>query len=309
MQNYIIPSLETHLFFARIMKEHALFLKAGFPGCHDNWLQRADWFIRQFEDLLLRTLRLADNNIGPRILNSCELITDFTIPAEQMFERLIGIHINDSISPLTKQLTTGTIRCNDRGLFNAVHQLNRDALPLIRDIIDFKESVLKDVRNQNLFTMNYPLLIEHIVREARLYHSTVEELLLARQLSPQNRFRMENFWNQIMMEHSLFIRGLLDPCEEELISTAHNFAKDYRELLQQAKQQDCRTTNQVRSGSLEKTKEYREFKTTGTSGILGGSISSVILPLLADHVLREANHYIRILEDAETPVRCICNRA
>ncbi len=29
-QNYIIDSLEQHLFFARIMKEHALFLKVGF---------------------------------------------------------------------------------------------------------------------------------------------------------------------------------------------------------------------------------------------------------------------------------------
>lgn len=32
VQNYITLSLETHLFFARIMKEHALFLEAGFPG-------------------------------------------------------------------------------------------------------------------------------------------------------------------------------------------------------------------------------------------------------------------------------------
>lgn len=30
-ENYITLSLETHLFFARIIKEHALFLAAGFP--------------------------------------------------------------------------------------------------------------------------------------------------------------------------------------------------------------------------------------------------------------------------------------
>lgn len=29
-QDYIIDSLEQHLFFARIMKEHAFFLKVGF---------------------------------------------------------------------------------------------------------------------------------------------------------------------------------------------------------------------------------------------------------------------------------------
>ncbi len=37
--------------------------------------------------------------------------------------------------------------------------------------------------------------------------------------------KVELFWDQIMMEHSLFIRGLLDPSEKELISTANQFAK------------------------------------------------------------------------------------
>lgn len=48
--------------------------------------------------------------------------------------------------------------------------------------------------------------------------------------------------------------------------------------------------------SLEETRKLQEFKTAGTKGILECQISSIILPLLADHVLREANHYIRILE-------------
>ncbi|MGI6094128.1 MAG: DUF2935 domain-containing protein [Lachnospiraceae bacterium] len=37
-------------------------------------------------------------------------------------------------------------------------------------------------------------------------------------------------------------------------------------------------------------------KTAGTQGITGCNVRSVILPLLADHVLREANHYLWLLE-------------
>ena len=101
-----------------------------------------------------------------------------------------------------------------------------------------------------------------------------------------------------MMEHALFIRGLLDPSEEELIKTAHCFAKDYRELLGRARGQDCRASNLSRE-TLAKTLEYRDFKAAGTKGILNCEIASIIMPLLADHVLREANHYIRLLESAE----------
>ncbi len=49
--------------------------------------------------------------------------------------------------------------------------------------------------------------------------------------------------------------------------------------------------------SLETTKRYRDFKEAGTEGITGCEIRSIILPLLADHVLREANHYLRLLRE------------
>ena len=98
------------------------------------------------------------------------------------------------------------------------------------------------------------------------------------------------------MEHALFIRGLLDPSEADLIETADEFAMDYKKLLQMAQEQDCRAMDELTRKSLEKTLEYREFKTAGAEGILNCTIASIILPLLADHVLREANHYIRLLE-------------
>lgn len=48
--------------------------------------------------------------------------------------------------------------------------------------------------------------------------------------------------------------------------------------------------------TAEETEKYQKFKTAGTIGINDCKIKSVILPLLADHVLREANHYLRILK-------------
>ena len=51
MENYVALSLETHLFFARIMKEHALFLEAGFPCQNRNWIRKADRLREQFEHL------------------------------------------------------------------------------------------------------------------------------------------------------------------------------------------------------------------------------------------------------------------
>ena len=41
-QRYVILSLELHLFFSRIMKEHALFLEAGFMPKDSKLASEAD---------------------------------------------------------------------------------------------------------------------------------------------------------------------------------------------------------------------------------------------------------------------------
>lgn len=292
MRNFIILSIETHLFFARIMREHALFLAAGFPCKEKERIRQADFFREQFEKLLCDVTELAGGRIRPCVLNSGEIVTQFTIPAEQKTSLLTGIPIDSDISKKQLSLPSHAGSMERRELVAAVFSMNERALELLNGLIEFKECVLKDVRCCSLFTANYPLLIEHILREAKLYCSLVEALMQGRDISPRRLCETERFWNQIMMEHALFIRGLLDPSEEQLIHTADDFAGDYKKLLQMARQKDCRA---IRQASLTKTIEYRDFKATGTEGILSCNISSIILPLLADHVLREANHYLRLM--------------
>lgn len=295
MENYVTLSLETHLFFARIMKEHALFLAAGFPCADAAWIQRADWFREQFENLLRDTVEISNNRISRMVLNSGELVTEFTISAEECTEKLSGVPIDSRITMQQQNLRPMFQMRECRELTEDTRKINQRALRLLDGLIDFKENILEEVSRGKLFTLNYPLLIQHILREAKLYRATVIEILEERELSYKNLKKTEEFWNQIMMEHALFIRGLLDPSETELVKTAHHFAKDYQELLERARRQDCRAMG-LTEETLAKTLEYRDFKAAGTEGILECKIASIILPLLADHVLREANHYIRLLE-------------
>ncbi|MDH8276232.1 DUF2935 domain-containing protein, partial [Klebsiella pneumoniae] len=62
------------------------------------------------------------------------------------------------------------------------------------------------------------------MREAKLYRDAVRELLRGPRVREEKLYGQEMFWNRIMMEHALFIRGLLDPTETKLIQTADGFA-------------------------------------------------------------------------------------
>lgn len=298
MSSFTQLSLETHLFFARIMKEHGLFLEAGFPCVESTWIEKADLFKEKFEDLLRDTVQLANGRVCREVLRSGEVVTEFTLSAEEHTERLSGVAIDSQITVRQQSLRSGNYGNESRETVRAVTMLNQRALDFLNDFICFKENILEEVKKGQLFNANYPLLVEHILREAKLYRATIKELQENRGLSYRCLKETEEFWNQIMMEHALFIRGLLDPSETELIKTAHNFAMEYKELLERARMQDCRAMG-LTEEILEETQRYRDFKAAGTEGILECKIASVILPLLADHVLREANHYIRLLEMAD----------
>lgn len=296
MRNYVALSLEIHLFFCRIMKEHSLFLLAGFPAGEKKCREQAEYFLKGFEDGLRTTVQLANGIIGNEVLDSGEIVTEFTCKAEQQTEKLTGIAIDSEITLAEQELGAGCQIVLNREKLQQVRMLNRRMLQLVNELIEFKEQILKDVTDCRLYTSNYPLLIEHILREARLYCEMITELERRGWIAPKDQKTMELFWNRIMMEHAQFIRGLLDPSECELMKTACGFADDYCRLLEEAREQDQRATNDLTQRTIQTTKDYRNFKTAGTQGITECRVRSVILPLLADHVLREANHYLRLLE-------------
>nr|WP_302597243.1 DUF2935 domain-containing protein [uncultured Cellulosilyticum sp.] len=300
MESYIILSLELHLFFGRIMKEHALFLEVGYTQANSNYREEARKYKKSFEKLLRMVIKCSNGVVGSSILKSGELITEYTLESEKATSRLTGCSIDESITRLESDLMDMCMKKQtkiDGNMKNYVKQINQYGLKLLKGFIDFKERTLNYVLCCKMFTMNYPLLLEHIIREAKLYQQYIISLEGGNLNAHEDIRETELFWNQIMMEHALFIRGLLDPTENELIVSANQFAKQYASLLEDAKNMTEETMKSVTAKTIAETIKYRDFKAAGTEGINACQIRSLILPLLADHVLREANHYIRLLNE------------
>lgn len=296
--DFIRQSLETHLFFARIMKEHSFFLEVGFTPRDSKFTQHADELRKEFDDLLGDAIALSNGVVGPAVLQSGEVMTQYTLEAEKASAYFTGVPIQVKLTEAEAGLMDGTGQM-DQMLERRVAMLNRRALSLLDDIIHFKSTILSEVLACRMFTVNYPLLIDHILREARFYHHIIMRLQSREVINLQREaYDQEFFWNRIMAEHAKFIRGLLDPTEEDLIKTANDFGNEFDQLTMEAKEAMDVTcpSNNVTEESLRATKNIRDFKAQGTQGILKCQVKSIIIPLLGDHTLREANHYLRLLK-------------
>ncbi len=280
------------------MKEHALFLEVGYTEANCDFKKEAKAFKKAFEKLLHDAIMCSNGIITQDIFNAGEVITEYTLCSEKATCKLTGTTIDTDLTNMEMKLWKACREYSNTpgcGLENEVKKLNQRCLQLLDSFIEFKQATLKNVLKCRMFTMNYPLLLEHIIREAKLYEQYIKNLEKRGNCQEEDMRCVELFWNQIMMEHALFIRGLLDPTETDLIAAADQFAGDYATLLQQARNMTQQTMEDITDETLKATIKYRDFKIAGTKGINECGIKSLILPLLADHVLREANHYIRIL--------------
>jgi len=297
--DYIRHSLELHLFFARIMKEHAFFLQISFSRKSSRLIHRAQVFQKEFEILLGEIISLSDGLISPEVFRSGELVTPYTLRAERAAEYFTGVDILTGITEAVAVLSEGPLKTTDHMLEHRVFLINQRAMNLIRDFTQFKAMVLDDVNACRITTAIYPSMLEHILHEAKHYYNMVREIQSAAEKDLEKEaFESEAFWNHIMGDHSKFIRGLLDPSEDELIKMANDFADEFEKLTHDVNEAMNKNMplDEITDESIKATSELDEFKKEGTKGILECKIKSLINPLLSDHVLREGYHYLRLLK-------------
>jgi hypothetical protein len=280
------------------MKEHSFFLAAAFTPANPNLATRANAFKAQFAELLTEAVSLSNGVVDQSVLASGEVFTPYTLDAEMATQHFTGANLQTGITKAEANLKEGSQAELPASLETRVAQLNNRAIRLVSELIMFKSSVLSDVLSCKIYTFNYPLLIDHILREARQYHDMLQKLQSRQEIeSERQAMELEAFWNRIMAEHAKFIRGLLDPSENELIATANNFGNEFDALTAEARaaMDSSMLPAKVTSDSLKATIDIRNFKISGAEGVLSCKIKSIIIPLLSDHVLREANHYLRLL--------------
>ncbi|KEQ26291.1 DUF2935 domain-containing protein [Paenibacillus tyrfis] len=187
-----------------------------------------------------------------------------------------------------------------------IKQFNVEVYTAASHIWAFKRKVLGLILSCQLpGANNFPLLVDHVSREANYFRNRLAELNAGRLEPLPDAIIDENvFFLKIMADHAKFIGHLLDPSERKLVDQARNFSHDFDQLVFQAidlssmrpQSQTVPLLSQFVDQNKVSVKSLRDFKKTARDLINDCRIKSIIHPLLADHVFREAEHFLVILD-------------
>jgi hypothetical protein len=280
-EDYIRKSMETYLFWLRIMKEHAIFIESSLPPTQSCLAAQAKPYRLQFGRYLKEVISLANGILPQETLSSGQFYTNYTEAAEQDFHKFYGMEINTtltvseySITPYQPGTTTYTPR-----LWQRLSLLNRQLLKLLASFIEYQTNLLKNRYECNLTFGLYPSALNHLLRETKRF----EEETLSLQISGNtDSDSYISFWNQGMAEHSKSLRGQLDWTEEEYFRISNDFANIFDGLA-------AAPPNKVKA--LEYTPQLSTFAQNITQALLECRLKGILSSLYADHLLREVNHY------------------
>ncbi|WP_085994235.1 DUF2935 domain-containing protein [Oceanobacillus senegalensis] len=172
-------------------------------------------------------------------------------------------------------------------------------------IWNYKRKVLGLTLRCEIISNNYPLLVDHISREAAYFANRLKELNEGVLAPRKDAIIQENvFFLKIMADHAKFIGHLLDPSERKLVDQAREFSHDFDQLVFQAVDLDSMRpqseTRPILSQFLDQNRvsvaSLRDFKKTARELIEECRIKSNIHPLLADHTFREAERFLEIID-------------
>jgi len=184
-------------------------------------------------------------------------------------QRRTVMQMQDSLGSQLKQVQAGGAASGN------LESFNRPTIELVRRFLDLKLQMEKDQKAGRLRSLAWPTFFEHVALEGERFAKRLENFSRGR--VKYDRSEVVDFWSRIMADHADFVAHLLDPEEKALVQKAMQTSTAWRGM---------------KGGSKDKVDDQLDslitFKKTAQAGVEAGQIKSIIHPLLADHVLREA---------------------
>ncbi|WP_374702832.1 MULTISPECIES: DUF2935 domain-containing protein [Bacillaceae] len=186
-----------------------------------------------------------------------------------------------------------------------VKAFNNQVYQAVASIWAYKRKVLGLILRCEIRSNNYALLVDHTSREAAYFANRLKELNEGKLKPLPEAIIQENvFFLKIMADHAKFIGHLLDPSERQLVEQAREFSHDFDQLMFQAIDLDHMRPQSETPPLLDQFLDQnrvsvvslRDFKKSAKDLIEACRIKSNIHPLLADHVFREAERFIEIID-------------
>lgn len=294
---FISESLITNLYYLRTLREYCTRIQVSFQKKAEEYVKKSEELAIRCEEIGNRLVELSDGNIPEDALKSDFIVTQYTLEAEKLTEKLFDVNIKTEITERELNIKPGTPNATPE-LILEIENINKEIIDLAKDFVEFATSIQNKVKNQEIFTFYYNSLNSYMIEEIRIYIFVLERLNQKLTLDPS--FISDNeFWrNSFLYGVATFIRGEIDPLYDNIFKEANNFVLEYKNIVLEYENMQItpETQRNMTLNSLELSERFKLFIEKCLEKLLKKELYFISAPITKDNALTAVNYFIYILK-------------
>lgn len=295
---FIQQSLTNNLYYLKTIRQFCLQIQLSFYQNEQEAITTAEAFGKKAEELLERSISLANGKILEGLLKGNILVSKYTIPLEQLTEELFDINLNTQLAEETLTLFSGEEFSTDDTLIQEVEEINRLAHIFVTNFLDFCGAIRNSLLRGDIFSYSYPSIFLAFIEEAALYQGDLERQIKRSGVDPIYTLNFEYYFCNSLKQFTTFIRQFTDPRYPEVIEQAERFISQFDSLMQEYRSSNLSPEKQreLNQKALSTVTEYQAFLEGIMTEILTHTIYFIVVPVFFDNIYTETNYFSYLLK-------------
>ena len=294
-QDIFEQSLYNHIYFAGSIRSFCSTIGLTFLINNDEYIRRAIELGFKSSDIINKTLLLMNKELASNVLNNNIYITPYTnnisLLTQKLFEISLVIQTDKDIQILN---TREEIIFNEETM-EKINNLNNESLTLINDFKLFCQEIKMKIESGELFSYSYPDFFNYMYDEISVYGRDIERILSKKDYTDFYISEYAYYFNELLRESALYIRGFLDTKEGDIFDTASYYINAFANLTEKyLKKSSTSTTLNMESEKL--VINYQKFVSSVIDKLLKAKISFITPPITLDNFLTNINVYLFLMK-------------
>ncbi len=299
MIDFISFAIENSLAITRLMYDHVLFLNIIIRFVKNKNIEEFNEEQEEYKMLLLELLTFADKKVTAKFIRESILITDYTDLLESKTDIMSKLTIDPDINKLS-------LNINAKPSNYAFTNEDKEKLKMymIRLIEMLKKSLkryykLKDEHDLKELEMFFDgNLISHFIHECKLFIYTIDFFNKQIKFTPSYVYCLNFEIAQLSYDHCNYIYQMNNPVSDIYNKSIDESLIGYHNMLIEEQipmsPQSIKILNEQCQAC---TSNFIKWNNEMLKSIIHDSYYNLIIPLLYDHILREANYFNYLLEN------------
>ena len=304
-KEFFIESLRDHLYYLRTIREFCITIELSFYKNNLKYIEMCQDFANKCDELGKEAISYTGGFVSKEALDNNIYVTEFSLPCEELTEKLFGIDINTAFTKEEIELQEGINENINNDTIEGIKKLNEKALVFAKNFSTFCVEIKDKMDSNELFSFSYSDFFSYIFDEINTYILDLERIIRMEGYSPIYAVGYEYNFCVTLEKTAKYLRDWVDVKNSDIFDMASLFVNSFNEIINEYLKASISPDVQIELSNKTKVllADYQDFIKKILTRLINKELYFITPPVSIDNIYTSVNFYKFNLEKEEGEAR------